>query len=243
MDYQLSKNYLYGATTLSKKSKIILGWGIAIFAVGYLFVGINCGPLMDDSTGFVLMILKGLMSVGGIIMIFVGALGGKQRVTDEEYDSNVRGDTNIIKSKAMLALGIDETEVQEIAPIAFEGYSFTGAKIEKQGIDKKYRSNKYHKVIIFFLANEVHVYKYTFDTTEQKSTEETEVYFYKDLVSVSTSYDTIEVLSRKIDCEYFKLTTAGGNALSVSILNSENAQQSINAMRALLREKKQTQSL
>lgn len=201
-------------------------------------VGIS-GASMDVSFVLILMILQGLMFVGGIIMIVVGALGGKQRVTDAEYDSNVRGGTHNIKSKAMLALGIDETEVQEIEPITFEGYSFTGAKIVKQGIDQKFRSNKYHNVIIFFLANEAHVYKYTFDTTEQKSTEETEVYFYKDIVSVSTSYDTIEVLSRKIECEYFKLTTAGGNALSVSILNSENAQQSINAMRALLREKKQ----
>lgn len=160
-------------------------------------------------------------------------------VTDNQYDNNVRSNLIDLKEQAINTLGVDESEVQEIEPIKFDGYVYTGANRIKQGRDSKYRSNKYQSVIILFSANEAHVYKYTFDTTVNKSTSETEVYFYSDIVSVSTSSDTVDVFGRKIEFESFKLTTAGGNALSVAVFDTEGAQRSINAMRALLREKKQ----
>jgi hypothetical protein len=93
--------------------------------------------------------------------------------------------------------------------------------------------------MLFFSEHEVHCYTYNFDTTSQKQTEATDVYFYKDIVSVSTASDTVQVLGQNVDYEYFKLTTAGGTALSVSLRDVSNAQRSINAMRALLKTKKQ----
>ena len=85
----------------------------------------------------------------------------------------------------------------------------------------------------------MHCYTYRFDTTEDKKTEETDVYFYKDIVSVSTASDEAKLGDQSFNYEYFKLTTAGGTALTVSLRDVNNAQRSINAMRSLLREKKQ----
>ena len=112
-------------------------------------------------------------------------------------------------------------------------------------MDGKCRTNKYEAVRIFFSQNEVYCYKYTFNTLENEHTEKTDVYFYKDVVSVSTSTDTYSYVNKytnetkSYNYECFRLTTAGGTYLTVSMWDSQNANRSISAMRALLREKKQ----
>ena len=64
-------------------------------------------------------------------------------------------------------------------------------------------------------------------------------YDYKDIVSVSTASESTTLLGQNVDYDFFKLTTAGGTALSVSLRDVSNAQRSINAMRTLLKAKKQ----
>jgi hypothetical protein len=159
--------------------------------------------------------------------------------SDEEYDNEVVKNLNNLKSKALNALGLDADEVKEIEPISFDGYVYKNASNAKKGKDDLWRTNKYEYVILFFSEHEVHCYTYNFDTTADKKTEATDVYFYKDIVSVSTASDSTKLLGQNIDYEYFKLTTAGGTALSVSLRDTSNAQRSINAMRTLLKAKKQ----
>ena len=171
--------------------------------------------------------------------IFLIVLKKKNIVTDRQYDEQVGSMLKDMQGRALNKLGIDEDEVKEIAPISFDGYVYKGADYAKKGEDGLYRTNKYESVILFFSEHEVHCYTYNFTTTQKKQTESTDVYFYKDIVSVSTASETVEVLGFKIDYEYFKLTTAGGTALSVSLRDVDNAQRSINAMRALLKTKKQ----
>ncbi len=159
--------------------------------------------------------------------------------SDSQYDSEVIKMLGDLKTKALNALGLDEDEVKEIAPITFDGYVYRNADYLKRGRDGLWRTNKYEYVILFFSENEVHCYNYTFDTTLNWKTESTDVYFYRDIVSVSTSSDTVQLLGEKIDYEFFKLTTTGGTTLPVSLRDVNNAQRSINAMRSLLKIKKQ----
>ena len=83
-----------------------------------------------------------------------------------------------------------------------------------------------------------------FNTLEKKQTESTDVYFYQDIVSVSTTSQETEIADsitnekQTVNYESFELRTAGGTSLSVAIRDQDQAQRSINAMRALLREKK-----
>lgn len=235
MDYELNKKYLLGTPISTSKPPLILILGIVFFVCSsYVFF---IAEIYIYNSGIAFIILP----FAGIVLTVIGAKNMKPPVyiSDEQYDINVKRNLFALRSQAINALGIDESEVQEIAPIEFDGYAYTGAQKIKQGKDGRFRSNKYQSVIILFSVNEAHVYKYTYDTTCDKHSEETDVYFYKDIVSVSTSTDIIEVLGKKIESEYFKLTTAGGNALSVSVFDIDGAQRSINAMRALLREKKQ----
>lgn len=158
--------------------------------------------------------------------------------TDAQYDGEVVKALNNLRQKALNKLGIDEDEVKEIEPISFDGYVYKGATELKRGADGLFRTNKYECVQLFFSQNEVHCYTFNFDTTSDKHFESTDVYFYKDIVSVSTSSESEKVKDTTVEYETFKLTTAGGTALQVSLRDVNNAQRSINAMRSLLRQKK-----
>lgn len=221
MDYQ--RNQKYFAPINYKGAIYLIVIGALIFLGG-----------LSGSAGMALLGL--LLFAGGIAFIVLKKNG---IVTDAEYDASVASMLNNMQSRALNKLGVDEDEVKEIVPISFDGYVYKGATQAKEGEDGLWRTNKYQSVMLFFSEYEVHCYTYNFDTTAQKQTEATDVYFYKDIVSVSTASDSIQVLGQNIDYEYFKLTTAGGTTLSVSLRDVNNAQRSINAMRALLKTKKQ----
>lgn len=222
MDYQ--KNQKYFRPIKYNGAIFLIVVGAIVFLAG-----------LSNST--VVAAIIGLLLIAGGIALIV--MKKKSIVTDAEYDASVASMLNDMQTRALNKLGIDEDEVKEIAPISFDGYVYEGTTQVKRGADGLWRTNKYESVILFFSEHEVHCYTYNFDTTFQKQTESTDVYFYKDIVSVSTASDTIQVLGQNVDYEYFKLTTAGGTALSVSLRDVDNAQRSINAMRVLLKTKKQ----
>ena len=192
------------------------------------------------------LVLLAASPIVGIIAIAIGALliylqvGG--RPTDEEIDAAVTSQLKDMKTRALRKLGVDEDEVSEIAPITFDGYVYNKALI-KQGKDGKYRSSKYQAVMFFFSSNEVHCFTYDFSIVESSQKESTDVYFYKDIVSVSTQTEGTEYSvgkgkSSHFDYEYFKLTTTGGTSISCAVRNIDDAQRSINGMRSLIKNKK-----
>lgn len=161
------------------------------------------------------------------------------KVSDAEYDKAVQLVLEFLKEQALEKLGVDEDEVSEIEPILFGGYDYSNYTLSKQGEDGIWRTNKYEVVYLFFSQNEVHCYTLEFSTSESKTRESTDVYFYKDVVSVSTCSKSEKILEGyEYEHEMFKLVTAGGTALEVSLTDVENSRNSINAMRQLLREKK-----
>ena len=162
----------------------------------------------------------------------------RKKVSDAEYDKAVQSVLEFLKEQALEKLGVDEDEVSEIEPILFGGYDYSNYTLSKQGEDGIWRTNKYEVVYLFFSQNEVHCYTLEFSTSESKSIESTDVYFYKDVVSVSTCSKSVKIEGYEYEYEMFKLVTAGGTVLEVSLKDVENSRNSINAMRQLLREKK-----
>lgn len=221
MDYQKNQKYFQPVNYVP--GILILIFGLLVFVSG-----------ISTSAGMAIFGL--LCAIAGGMLI---AVKKKGIVTDAEYDASVSSMLHNIQAKALNKLGIDEEEVKEIAPIYFGGYDYRNASQIKKGDDGIWRADKYKYVILFFSEREVHCYTYKFNTTSQKQTEETDVYFYKNIVSVSTASDSIQVLGKNIDDEYFKLVTTGGTAFSVSIQDASSAQRSINAMRQLIKEKNQ----
>lgn len=171
---------------------------------------------------------------------------------DEEYDALVM---NLIKSmnfkqKALNKIGLDESELQEIDPVNFEGFYFDdGTKtFSKLGKDKKWRSSAYQISWLFFSSTQVYLYQYTFNTDEDGKQELTEEYFYKDITNFQTSTDTIETptwdpkkdkkILVNVDSNRFTLSVPG-DKFKCSMQQNDYTERAIQAMKAKLREKKQ----
>lgn len=204
-----------------------------------LVPGIVCGVIALGGLAAESFTTFLIFAIAAAALIYL-QIGG--RPTDAEIDAVVTSQLHDMKKRALNKLGLDEDEVKEIAPIVFDGYVYKKALI-KQGKDMKYRSNKYQAVMFLFSTNEVHCYTYDFSITENSQRESTDVYFYKDLVSVSTQTEGTEYSvgkgkSSQFDYEYFKLTTTGGTSISCAVRNADDAQRSINGMRALIKSKK-----
>jgi hypothetical protein len=179
-----------------------------------------------------------------------GCLGFlKETVTDQEYDALLQSmlDSFNSKQKALNKIGLDESELKEIDPVYFEGYKFDKSSYAKRGADNKLRSSKYQISWLFFNAEQVYLYQFTFNFVEDGKNEATDEYFYKDITNFSTSSDTVETsyydpkqkkfLIENVDSNRFALTVPG-DKFYCSMKQNDNTERAIQAMKAKLREKK-----
>ena len=217
---------------------------LAFFAVIAVVIGIAAGNSQNGLIGFVVFVA--IFGAGAwLTEVVIGQETIVEEISDWKYDASVKSNLQNLKKKALERLGIDEDEVKEVQPISFGDYCFDYGLdyVAKQGKDGKWRSNFYKTAIIFFSQNELHSYVLTFCTTQTLEKEQTDVYFYQDIVSVSTSskIQKVEIGDDKysFSTEEFTLTTKGGNSITVNVENVSDIQSSVNAMRALLKEKKQ----
>ena len=217
------------------------------------FIGTGSDELMLAGLVVLLFGVFGVVGFKSIAVVIIPVVGfamvclGVQRwpVSDSDYDNSVKGYISNLKPQALNKLGVDESEVSEVPPIILSGYDF-GEDVEKvkQGDDGRWRSNIYKVILLFFSHHELHGYTLKFNTLRDARNEGTDVYFYQDIVSVSTLSKTVEA---KVDgkeikvknIETFEITTKGGTSLTVNLSDSSQGEESVNAMRALLREKKQ----
>ncbi len=169
---------------------------------------------------------------------------------DEEYEALVAKKIKSMdfKQKALNKIGLDESELQEIEPVSFEGYWFDEKKtFSKYGKDKKWRSSAYQISWLFFSSTQVYLYQYTFNLDEDGKMEKTEEYFYKDITNFQTISDTIETpiwdpkkdksILVNIDKNRFAVTVPGDKFLC-SLEQNDYTERAIQAMKAKLREKK-----
>lgn len=190
-----------------------------------------------------------------VIRYFLGGGGCLSKtMSDEEYEAAVMAKARSMdfKQKALNKIGLDESQVNEIEPVHFEGYYFDEKKTyAKWGKDRKWRSSAYQISWIFFSDTQVYVYQYTFNMDEDGKKESTEEYFYKDITNFSTSCDTVEkevlekvsckgeaTYTRKnVDSNRFAMVVPG-DKFYCSMEQSDYTERAIQGMKAKLREKK-----
>lgn len=169
---------------------------------------------------------------------------------DEEYDELVAKKVKSMdfKQKALSKIGLDESELQEIEPVTFEGYYFDPKKtFSKWGKDKEWRSSAYQISWLFFSSSQVYLYQYTFNMDEEGKKELTEEYFYKDITNFQTISDTVETpvwdkdkdkaVLVNVDKNHFAITVPGDKFLC-SMEQNDYTERAVQAMKAKLREKK-----
>ncbi|MCL2650604.1 MAG: hypothetical protein FWD60_06200 [Candidatus Azobacteroides sp.] len=176
----------------------------------------------------------------------------QKTVKDEEYDALVKSilDSFNSKEKAMNKIGLDESELQEIDPVHFEGFAFgKKANYSKKGKDNKYRSSRYEITWLFFSSSQVYMHSFALNLDEDGKKESTEEYFYKDITNFSTVSDTEEtpywddqqkkVILQNVDSNRFAITVPG-DKFYCALEQNEYTERAIQAMKAKLREKKNT---
>ena len=177
-----------------------------------------------------------------------GCLGALTAMKDNQYDALVDEKVKSLnlKQRALNKIGLDESEVNEIAPVNFYGWDDDYGKSNlagKYGVDHEFRTSRYQVSYLFFSATQVHLYSYTVDMLFNKTTETSEEYFYKDITNFTTTSDSEEVKVGNKTYTYdkmaFQIVVPGDKMrLAISGMNMEEVERSLQAMKQKLREKK-----
>jgi hypothetical protein len=175
-------------------------------------------------------------------------------VSDAEYDSIVKAvvDRLDLYHRALAKLNIDESQVKEINPITFENFKYRSVLEQdlkdpffwKIGEDGLFRSNIYESSWLFFSADQVFAYQITLSTDWEKHDERTYEYHYKDITAFgSTTIREDVIKDEKKEYQVVKNLfeiIVPGDKFSCVLRNKsdEKEEASIQAMKAMLREKK-----
>lgn len=164
-------------------------------------------------------------------------------MSDEEYDTLVKkilSEENV-KQKALEALCLDESQVNEVEPINF-GASFLGEDCKcKIGDDFYPRTSMYETTWIFFSQTALYAYQYIISMDKEDREERLYEFSYKDITSISevnTKKDIVDNDGQRFSYENSLKITVANNELSIRLRNNEEAVNSIKAMKNLIREKK-----
>ncbi len=226
-------------------------WAIFLIVIGAL---LWLGPVAAKVLGLVLV-------VGGCFAIY----NASQVASDAEIDQWTQEDLNKLSQRSLEKMGIDASE------LVGEGVTITGPRLKdlgpakfgyRKGKDNILRFTPVNSTIINFTQSQLLVYRCALDLiTGNPVNEATDEYFYRDVVSVQTLSDTINVslpgLGKEFQSlqlnatEFFRLTTSGGTSVSMALrdpsliqklgggeIPTTTAERAIQTIRTMLREKK-----
>jgi len=227
-------------------------WTIAFIVIGILLVAVK-------GIGLIPLIIGGI----GLFVYYSG------RATDQEMDAWLEEELRGLDAKAIQKVGFDKSDAVA-EPVAVWGprVDKTGGRPfqVKTGKDGTIRYNPLDVSILNFGANQLVGYQCSYDRFSGNCLqEETDEYFYKDVVSVATKTDSevrdIAVGKKTVEhiklnnSEMFILTTSGGTAIKVTIqaegllalkstkggkMPTSQAEKAVATVRRMLRDKKAT---
>jgi hypothetical protein len=220
MNYLRNKSYFVEMKpTLPRNLRIglLIAGGILVFAAGF---------------GLILLAIVA-------ICYFIDKSKLKKIISDSELDQVCENMIRDLKTEALNKLSVDEDEVREANHIQVSNYDNshkTPGVLYKQGKDGVWRSSQYEVALLFFSRDLVHCFVRKFSIIKDEHHDSIEEYFYRDIVSIKVTQD-----ERNAQSEYIELTTSAGTAFKFAFRKSdaERVNRSINAMRNLLKSKKQ----
>ena len=224
-------------------------WAIFLIVIGVLML---FGPVVAKLIGLALV-------AGGGFAIY----NATKVASDADIDQWTQEDLSKLNKRSLDKMGIDATEVVS------EGVIITGPRLSnlgpakfgyRKGKDNILRFTPVNSTIINFTQSQLLVYRCALDLISGNPVNEaTDEYFYRDVVSVQTSAETVSVSLpgtefQGLQCnaaETFKLTTSGGTSVSMALrdpsliqkmgggeIPTTTAERAIQTIRKMLREKK-----
>ena len=206
--------------------------------------------------------------VAGLVFCGLGGFGifsfSSGKPTDQQMDEWLEEDLCQLTKKALNKTGTDESELvaESVQVTGPRLWDVGGASVFwKKGGDGVLRFTPVGVSVISFTQNQLVGYTCTLDrTTGNTLNENTDEYFYRDVVSVATKTESktvqIQGISSSVQmnaAESFTLTTSGGTSLSVVLrdptliekmgggeIPNTRAEKAIQTVRKMLREKKAT---
>jgi hypothetical protein len=177
-----------------------------------------------------------------------------KNISDEEYDKIVWNKINALnlKQKALDKTGFDESRGNEIPPVEFRHWHFGKKTLKKRGLDGLFRSSAYQVSWLFFSAEQVFAYQYTFHLNDDEKSERTEKYFYRDIAGFSAASESAETEFRESGRGSLNKEPAGdrkfirhdvfslivpGDKFECDMVNNDETAGKIRAMKAKLRGK------
>lgn len=228
------------------------GCAFALLAIGVIVFLASA----NNSIGGGILVGLGLAATGGV-MIY-NAFGNKP--SDQQMDQWLEDDLQMLARKALDRTGTDKADlvadsVQVFGPWFWDqGLASPHHKIGK---DNELRYTPVDVTVIHFTQHQLIAYRCMLDRITGKAlNENTDEYFYKDVVSVATKTSSImKTIAGKDEqvrnAETFMLTTSGGTSIEVVLRSDKTAswggtipiiraEKAIQNVRKMLREKKQS---
>lgn len=179
--------------------------------------------------------------------------------TIEDYCAHVQSivDSLNLKQRAIAKIGLDESQISEIPPVFLSSFQRRDTQYCKTNEEQtKFVTEKYSVTWIFFSATQIYTYTYVLDTTSDDSTETTRDFFYTDVTCIRTEHEVEEAIyEQKKGCGCLKKKqgkyihqnrhwdslqiTVPNDSYSFYCRTTETLEQSIQAAKAMIREKKQ----
>ena len=166
-----------------------------------------------------------------------------------------------LKQRAIQKIGLDESQISEIPPIVLSSFVRSGEGIYWKTNENwtKYVTNKFSVTWIFFSATQIYTHTYVFDTMTDNTEETTRDFFYSDITCIRTEHEVEEVvyeiksikgcgcLKKNPESSYARYhrhwdtlqITVPNDSYSFCCRTTETLEQSIQAAKAMIREKKQ----
>ena len=173
----------------------------------------------------------------------------------DEYINMVqaRCDSFNHKQRAMEMIGLDQSQIEEIPPIVFSSFKYFGDGVEVKVDDGDVVTTHYSVTWIFFSATQMYTYKLTFSMISDDVIEFTNDFFYTDVTCLRTQHELCEKIDLTNGCGCIPGQTNAeknnyivdsleiivpGATYAFSLRNSGGVERSIQAAKAMVREKK-----
>ena len=246
------------ATAKMKVGMIVGGAILAVFGIIMLAVLVKFSAIAAVIIGIVFLGIAALLITLAVVK-FVKAKGRVKEWEDaynyrythwdeelEAFYEKTLEEMNL-KQAGMNKIGIDEALLEEagVAPFSIHGQLYEGWY--RFGADGEIRTDDRQVTWLFFSKDQIYVYDITFSLTgRKKKVENTQEFFYTDIVSVSTGSVSKALPSSNsagggnaetIEAEEFRLVVPG-DKISFAFTSNETITRSIQAMKNTIREKK-----
>lgn len=198
---------------------------------------------------------SGLGAIFGILAGIIIVVLISKKPSPDDIIADCMAQVENARVEALDKLGLDESEVNLIAPIVIYGFDYEHnigddelgecywQYSELKNKEKIWITPIFSINVLYFSETEVHMYSKFISMVSTTSKLNTSTYFYKDIVSISTSSKvTVNKkggVEENITYDIVQLANTGGEKFAFSTMDSAaSVTNKINAFRALLRQKK-----